>query len=876
MKKFRHILLSCVLAIGMLNLTVWAQDQSEPPRITAFLEKVGVKLPEEAEISDYSVPVKKSEFVWLVVEGLGKNAYVQKQYLTFSDVKLDDWFHDNVIFGANIGLVSGKGDGSFGTNDLLDENTAGLILMRALGFENLAQLYGIRDTSVAYSGSYGKLFKNVEKDGTVTVGEAYQMVYNMLQSDYVAKEVDGITPSYHIVTDQPYMTAAFDIEKRFGRVTGNQYTQLGLGGSGCRDSYIEIDGVEYKSELENQEEYLGYYVDYFVNNKDKDDPVVLTVIPRSNNEVTVIESNDVEEIERDGKYLVFHYDNGSVRDKTLRVPSTADFVYNGKTANLSENLLNKLIDEQFGTITCVNYDNNWVIRITAYDTMIVETYSDYDEVIVGKNGEKLSVKQEDSKDFRSLEKDGVKASYTDLKKGDVLEYARSLDGGWLSMRICNYTMQGKVTGTVADDEIVIDTISYPLSNYFIKKVQPTFSALGVEQTFLFNTKGEVVDVLADSAIYSGEYVFLLEAKDCTDEEDHLCMIKYVTMNGVILKSFLAEKVQLNGSPKAFAERVINKPLLPVVGGIKQRQLIYIEKNSEGRVRAIYTKDQEGLDSSTYENEILSAGPVEKQRKCKGSSVFLVDTNDSNFPEFYIDEQTKILMVPKSDSSDEVFNDEKNYEVKTSGFFKDAEDYYVEAYNLSEYNVADIMLLRQAQTFDSQHSNNELIVVTGFGQSLNDENEIVETVIGYQKGERVELKVEDEEALYYTHNGVKKKMGNGDIVRFNLNSGGYITHSEYLKNIDSNFNVTTYPEGRNDGNAIAIGYVVSRNANYLKLDFTDEASTRERVFRGTPTGITIYNSKTGKYEKGTMDDLTPDDKVMIRVFYSSLQDVILYR
>lgn len=874
MKKFGHILLSCVLALGMLNLTVWAQDQSEPPRITVFLEKIGVKFPEEAGISDYSVPVKKSEFVWLAVEASGKNAHLQKQYLTLSDVKLDDWFHDNVIFGADIGLVVGRGDGTFGTNDLLDENTAGLILMRALGFENLAETHGSRDISGVYPGIYSKLFKNIEKDGTVTVGEAYQMVYNMLQSDYVAMEIDG---TYHIVTDQPYMTAVFDIEKYSGRVTGNQYTQLGIGGAGCGDSCIEFDGVLYKSGMEHPEKYLGYYVDYFVNNQDQNDPVVLDVIPRSNNEVTVIESSDVEKVERDGKYLVFHYDNGSVRNKTLRVPSTADFVYNGKTANLSEELLNKLIDEQFGTITCVNYDNDWVIRITAYDTMIVETYSDYDEVIVGKNGEKLSVKQEDSTDFRSLEKDGKKASYTDLKKGDVLEYARSIDGGWLSMSVCNYTMQGKVTGSIADDEIVIDTVRYPLSNYFIKKVQPTFSVeLGIEQTFLFNTKGEIVDVLADSAIYSGEYVFLLDARDCTDEEEHLCMIKYVTMNGVILKSFLAEKVKLNGSPRAFAERVIAKPLLPVVGGIKQRQLIYIEKNSEGRVSAIYTKDQEGPDGSKYENEILSAGPAEKQRKCKGSSIFLIDTNDMNFPEFYIDEQTKILMVPKSDSSDAVFNDEKNYEAKSIGSFADAENYFVEAYNLDEYNVADIMLLRRAQTFDSQHSNNALMVVTGFGEGLNDENDVVETVIGYQKGERVKLMVEDKEALYYMQNGEKKKMGKGDIVRFNLDNSGYIIHGEYFKNIDSDFNVTTYPEGRNDGNAIAVGYVVSRNANYLKLDFTSEADVRERVFRGTPTGITIYNSKTGKYEKGTMDDLVPGDKVLLRVFYSSLQDVILYR
>ena len=92
--------LSCLLAAGMLNLPVFAQDSTEAPRVFGFLERLGVVLPEEAEIEDYSEPVKKGEFVWLTVQALDKGSHIEKQYLTFSDVKLDDWRHDNVIFGA--------------------------------------------------------------------------------------------------------------------------------------------------------------------------------------------------------------------------------------------------------------------------------------------------------------------------------------------------------------------------------------------------------------------------------------------------------------------------------------------------------------------------------------------------------------------------------------------------------------------------------------------------------------------------------------------------------------------------------------------------------------------------------------------------------
>ena len=443
------------------------------------------------------------------------------------------------------------------------------------------------------------------------------------------------------------------------------------------------------------------------------------------------------------------------------------------------------------------------------------------------------------------------------------------------MKVCNYKLRGKVTGSVPEEEFEIDTISYPLSNYFIKNIMPKFfMKMGVEQTFLFNSKGEIVDTLEESAVYDGEYVFLLDARYSSEEE--VGTIKYVTMNGAMLTCFLAEKVRLNGAPRVDVKNIVEKPLLPVIDGIKQRQVIYIEKNSEGKVSAIYTKDQEGLDGTKYENKILSAGPVEKSRKCKESRIFLQDTNDMNFPEFYIDSETKILMVPESSAEDEDFKAPENYQAKSLGYFVDANDYTVEAYNLDEYNVADIMILRQAQSFDTQHSNDSMVLVTGFGKALDDDNQVLDTVCGYQNGERVELKVQKTDALYYMQGNEKKKIANGDIVRFNLNNKGYITHNQYFKNVESNFDITTYPEGRNDGNAIAIGYVVSKNDNYLKLDFTDEATIRERVFSGKVNNITIYDSATGKCEKGVWNDLAPGSKVMIRVFYSSLQDVILYR
>ncbi|MBE7045416.1 MAG: hypothetical protein E7397_07780 [Ruminococcaceae bacterium] len=865
-KKILSVLL--ILCMMLASIPVFVQAEKSSAGIPDFLASLGVSLPEEeVDVTDLQRSITKKELLYLIVQAMDKNAHVEKQFLTFPDVKLDTWYHDNNIFAANTELVFGHEDGRLGIDDEVSEQTAGIIMLRVLGFASLAKQMGNADPVSLYSGIYQGLLKNVNRDGVLTLEETYQMIYNMLMSEYVAMDMEGSSVAFKIAEDRIYMESAFQITKQEGRITGNYYTQLGIGGVGTALNTIEIDGVVYDTIMPDTQAYLGYYVDYYVDDSGSS-PVVVYAIPDEKNLETRISSADIWEIERVGNFVVIRYDAGNENEKRVRIPLSCDFVYNGKTADFSMELLTKLDEAQFGEIVCVEYKDDYLVTVTAYDTVIVDAVSLYDEKIFDKNGaDPVSIKEPEGHEFLKFVKDGVGITASEIQKGDVLQVAQSLDGGSKLIEVCNYTLVGELTGNLSNEYIHIDNVEYKVSNYYLLRAPSV--QLGITQTFLFNTLGEVVDVVEDSEVYEGEYVYLLDIKDCSEEQENLAIIKYVTMDANIMSVNLAEKVRLNGGKKAFAPAVVTRMTESAV----TRQMIYIETNQQGLVDTIYTSDGIDVDGFSREQDYISHDATQKRRKCKGSRLFLVDTNDANFPEFYITSATKILMVPAADASDDIFKDAKSYAKKTTAAFRDAQDYTVEAYNFNDFNVADILLLCESKSFESRYSAIQSILVTNVGESLNSDDVAVPTITGYQAGEKVEIKLFDESVLYYTEDAANVKIKKGDIIRLNLNDAGEATHSEYIMNIDT-MTVTNTPIGRNDGQAYMVGYVVDNDGSYMRIRFSDSATVKERVVQGQLNNVTIYNLKTGKCEKGTAADLTPGRMVFTHIHYSSVQDLIV--
>ena len=863
--KRKILAIFLVIALILSTVTVFAQSSQSKTDFSPFLSSLGIELPaNEVDLEDTQRAITKAEFVYLVVSAMGQNAQLEKEYLTFPDVKLDSWYHDNLIIAASKELIYGHENGYFGVEDEVSEDVGALIILRALGFGMLpAQTETQKNLIAAHSGTYSKLLKGVVRDGTISIDDAYCMIYNMLCSGYVAKNFTS-QDSYSVETGKMYMQSAFGTKIASGRITGNRYTSFGISGQGVGYKQVEIDGIIYETLSNDAVTYLGYYVDFCLDDyEDK----VLYIIPRQENEVTKISSTDLVSCRISGSNIVFEYENEVGSTKRITVPLSCDFVYNGKTEGFTTALINDLIDNKVGEIKIVECNSYVLVDVTAYETMIVDTVSSYDSRIYGLYGAGSVSVEEDNDGYLIVEKDGEEYSPYEIKKDDVIQYAISTDNKNTKIIVCDFTLTGAITSGVSEGEIGIDGVTYKASNYFITKRLPSIDLkMGVKEKFFFNANGELVDIVENSSEYDGEYVFLLEAKKIRKQD--MVRVKYVTMDASMVTAYLAEKVRYNGL-KSMADDVLNA-LLP--GGTVKRQLIYINKNNADNISVINTSDQKDVDGVFRSNDIIELGAAEKKRKCKQQTAFLVDDNDAHFPEFYTDGNTKLLMVPVSTATDDMFDDETNYSKMKTSDFKDAQDYIVEAYNLDDYNVAGIMLLRQDQTFDSRRSNNNLIIVKSVGQTLDEYGDVIPYIKGYQSGEQIEYKLKDDSVLTYINKA--STINKNDVLRFNTDNAGVVTHAEYIKNLNTDCGITDEPEGRNDGNAIIIGNVISHKDDYLRLRFTSAASVLERVFRGSVSNVTIYDD--GNCYKGTIEDATPGSRVLIRVYYTTLRDVIVIK
>ena len=863
--KRKILAIFLIIASILSSVTVFAQSSQINTDFSPFLSSLGIELPaNEVDLEDTQRAITKAEFVYLVVSAMGQNARLEKEYLTFPDVKLDSWYHDNLIIAASKELIYGYENGYFGVEDEVSEDVGALIILRALGFGMLpADADSQKNLIAAHSTVYSKLLKGVTRDGTISIDDAYCMIYNMLCSSYAVKNFAD-KDSYYVETGKMYMQDAFGTKMATGRITGNRYTSFGISGQGVGYKKVEIDGIIYETMSNDAVTYLGYYVDFCLDDHENK---VLYIIPKPENEVTEISSTDLVSCKISGSNIVFEYEDEVGNNKRTTVPISCDFVYNGKAEGFTTALINDLKNNKVGEIKIVEYNNHVLVDVTAYETMIVDTVSSYDSKIYGRYGVGPVSVEEDNGGYLIIEKNGEEYPLYEIKKDDVIQYAISTDKKNIKIIVCDFTLTGAITSGVSEGEIGIDGVTYKVSNYFITKRLPTIDLkIGVKQKFLFNASGELVDIVENSSEYDGEYVFLLEAKKIRKLD--MVRVKYVTMDASMVTSYLAEKVRYNGL-KSMSDDVLNALLS---GGKAKRQLIYINKNSDNNISVINTSDQKDIDGTFRKNDIIVQGAAEKKRKCKQQTAFLVDDNDAHFPEFYTDNNTKILRIPVSTAADDVFADETNYVKMKISDFKDAEDYIVEAYNLDDYNVADIMLLKQDQAFDSRRSNNNLIIVGSVGHKLDKYGDIVPYIKGYQSGEQIEYELKDDSVLTYINKA--STITKNDVLRFNTDNAGIVTHAEYIKNLITDCGITDEPEGRNDGNAIVIGNVVSHKDDYLRLQFTSAASVRERVFRGSVSSVTVYDD--GECYKGTIEDVTPKSKVLIRVYYTTLRDIIVIK
>ena len=435
------------------------------------------------------------------------------------------WAAGYIEYCTQLGIVAGKGDGTFAPNDTVTATEAAKMLLVALGYS--AQYEGMTGANWAVAtnvlanknGLYDGLAINV--DAGLTRDNAAQMMYNALDADTVTYDYDiipngdsvsalataketGVTKVEAIVVANEYATAygsgegALDEGKTKIEVVSEDDGGNGLGADGTYDVSTPVD-------------MLGKQVTMFIKYKnanslsDKDAVVYGSpIVSGKNNIVTVTDGSYVEN-HGTTKGLLYKNDLTVDYDKVTVLKN-----YEAQTIVAGSERINDTLNQiQGGTLTLIDNDNDDEVEYviyTEYTAGVVTNYSTSGDGSIKVTG---IDKYDDAADV---------VGFDDVAKGDfvlAIEY-----GGKLYVEVSE-TVTGELQSfSTSKATVKVDDTTYDISDivpsvtgadketYAIYDYLAEDNILGTTATYYFDNNGYVVAVCDADETY-GNYAVIL-------------------------------------------------------------------------------------------------------------------------------------------------------------------------------------------------------------------------------------------------------------------------------------------------------------------------------------------------------------------------------
>lgn len=797
--------------------------------------------------------VTRAEFAVVLTKMLGFNdAGSEKRQTAFSDVPSDYWASGYIKVAADLKIITGYEDGTFKPESLVSYEEAVKMIVSGLGYDLTAQQNGGYPAGYMAVASQKKITKGItgQMGNPVTRGIVAQLAYNALDVDYMKQTGFGDETKLTVTSGQSLLTDIFKTEKLEGRVTATADTTL-TGESSLSEDEVQIDGITYKTGATNAEQYLGYVVRfYYVQDDNQDEKTLIFIKPKEDeNRVVTVKADEIGNVQFMVGYTMFEYwpdeeKNGDI--DTVKIASSADVIYNGKAlASYTEQDLKPVSGEVI--LIDADQDNQYdIIRVTSYDTMVVEEVSTSTGIIKNKMDmpRELVLDSNDQDIKFSILKAGKKVKLKDLKEWNVLSVATSKDGSLIQVLVSDDSITGTVTEK-SDSELFIDGKEYDTA-----AVYPDNMEIGDEGTFYLDSDHKIAFV--DRASTPGDrYAYLYKIAVNGGVEGTVQFKMFTVKDG--WKIFdCADKVKLNGDSGKNSSDIAKSALLFAVNAKGEittttiPQLITYELNSDGKICSVETADAEGSSL----------------RKSTAATTLKYKSSSKSFSaQVYFDQDTVILKIP-----DQHKDIEDEYKVeKTSDFIAD-QSYKIESYNETEYNVSGFILLIQ-DDYGYLKNNVPVLLVDRVADAVNSDGEVVKKIIGLQDGRQA--------GLIISENASVPDVKQGDILRNNTNSKGEISGASKMFDIT---NIQNGVSGTYDSYLQTVcGRVYRTSGGRVKIDTSLSADG---------TGLSVwdlngvqniykYDQEKGKLSVVSLTDIREGMMIFLRAYNSKVMEAVIY-
>ena len=782
----------------------------------------------------------------------------------FTDVPDGHWAVSNISAAYSMGIINGHGNNTFDPDGIVTYEQAVKMIVSALGYDRLAQLQG------GYPMGY--LLIAAQNDITVNVSAAYgegakrgliaQLIYNSLEVDLMQITSYGDTNRREVLPGQNVLTEYLHLEKGKGIVSGNSNTLL-IGPSNLADDEVQIAGKTYKTGQTNADELLGYSVTFYVESNDQLDKntLVLVVPEKRKNATLTISADDLLTDESKFSATNIVYTDEYDKKQNAIISDIADIIYNG-VANDSFVLEDLKVEN--GEILLLDNDGDEeydVVFITSYEHVIVESINVLDETIYDMYDSAKKIEfDSDSKDYKiTITRNGKNAQLSELRKWDVISLARSKNTS--GKQIIDIAASGiKIKGQASEfyeDTLIINDQEYKMTKELVERLASDNNPVlvGEEVTYYIDVNGKIAAI--DLSGGRNRFAYLI-ATDKGKGLDPSIQVKVFDSRGSITILAGDSSTRLNGIKVRDLENEYDGFVQQLMATGRESgkigQLIVYEQDSDGKLTDIHTVKQQSSETDDLRLDVSKRTLHYKTT----TRTFLGLVN--------IDDGTSIFAIPEDET------DERSYKMLNRSDFANDESLTIEAYNLSDVNLAEAIIVFGKAGGTDIDTKITPAVVDRVTRTINDEGMIVNKLNAFKDGKPVELYTIDEVDI----SNLKK----GDVVRYSVNGANEINELDVLFRFDESNPAEL--RNVNSDNYIYVdrhiyGRVDLRDGDYMNVTLkttTGEEKIETIGLQGAY--FYLYNVPAKNISVISAKDISKGDTFFMRQRYGDTKEVIIYK
>ncbi|MDO5398388.1 MAG: hypothetical protein Q4G33_10710 [bacterium] len=692
---------------------------------------------------------------------------------------------------------------------------------------------------------------NAIPDAVVNMEMASVMLYNMLELSAIKIENNS-----YFFGDKTIMEDKLNVYYEKGVVTSTNQTGLeGYSNTSAND--VRIDDEVYNVGNTSAQLLFGRYVKFYYKEDKSSGEYVLKWIEcdNSRNTIEIIYGCDITSASRD----IIHYDSNTGSNKSARLESDADIIYNGsRSDNVTIDAVRSLTCE----VTLIDNDGSG-----KYDVAIIKDYTYYyvdafsSSTLIVNDYQSKQTLDLDENNYTSLQiyKDGIKASVSDIVQGQVLAAAVSEDGSIAAVEILSGSVSGEITA-YNTDSIAIGGVEYDISPAYAGDRLKS----GRSGTFYFDKLGKVVRCTALKA-QTSKYGYLMNFYSKTDGNGSF-FARMLTADGNVIDIPVNDKISYNNTKSSSGDvmRILN-------AGGSCEQLITYSVNGDNSITQIKTADTNyiGVDEENIDKFTLNytgTGRYRKNNMCFNSK-------------YLIDSTTPIFIVPYDGERDE-------YTVKNSSYLTNNYIYNISVYDIDEFMYGSAIVLKENLIEPENLRNKRPLIVTSVLSGVNEDNEETLIVKGFQNGSSVTYTLANDEINDNRGQLAAKDLVKGDVIMFGTNSKDeintiqlmYRASSKRLSIASGTSSTDTYWEG---GTAVfpdlwvSCGSVVNRNSELIMVDDDGDDT------KASKSPHVLGNAVTYLYEDNNLsvsnkNEIAVGDTVYVHEYQGRVQDVLIVR